>query len=165
MEMLAGDVEAAERELRDAIGVAEGMGASLYVAHYRTKLAHVLVEQGRDADALAELEQARDTYGHAAQWKVARARVLARRGETEEAVTLAREAVASGAAVDDITAGAEILVSVAEVLRAHGDLDGAAAALDEAVGLHEEKGNVLPAKRCRELLAAIAAGGPTPTRR
>ena len=95
MEMLAGDVEAAERELRDAIGVATDMGASRYVALYRTQIAHVLVAQGRDDDALAELEQARDTHGDAAQWKIARARVLARRGETEEAVTLAREAVAS----------------------------------------------------------------------
>ena len=46
MEMLAGDADAAERELRDAIGVATDMGASRYVALYRTKLARVLVEQG-----------------------------------------------------------------------------------------------------------------------
>ena len=38
------------------------------------------------------------------------------------------------------------------VLRAHNDLVGAADALAEAVALHEEKGNVLPAKRCRQLL-------------
>ena len=82
--------------------------------------------------------------------------MLARRGETEEAVALAREAVASMADSDNITAHAEILVDLAEVLRAHGDLAGAADALAEAVALHEEKGNVLPAERCRELLAATA---------
>ncbi len=60
MEMLAGDAEAAERELRDAIHVATEMGASYYVALYRTRIAHVLVVQGRDEDALAELELARD---------------------------------------------------------------------------------------------------------
>ena len=87
MEMLAGDAEAAERELRDAIRVATEMGASRYVALYRTRLAHVLVAQGRDEDALAELEQTRDVYGDAPKWKTARARVLARRGETDEAVT------------------------------------------------------------------------------
>src|SRR5439155_2852934 len=102
-------------------------------------------------DALAELEHAKDAYGDAAQWKAARARVLARRGEKEEAVTLAREAVASGAAIDDITAHAEILVGLAEVLRAHGDLAAAAAALEEAGGLPEQPGNVAPAERCREL--------------
>ena len=41
--------------------VATDMGASQYVALYRTRLAHVLVAQGRDDDALAELEQARQT--------------------------------------------------------------------------------------------------------
>ncbi len=51
MEMLAGDAEAAERELRDAIRVATDMGASRYVALYRTRIAHVLVAQGRDEDA------------------------------------------------------------------------------------------------------------------
>jgi hypothetical protein len=66
---------------------------------------------------------------------------------------------------DNITAHAETLVDFAEVLREHGDLSGAADALAEAVALHEEKGNVLPAEHCRQLLAAVGAGGPagTPT--
>ena len=80
MEMLAGDAEAAERELRDAIRVATEMGASYYVALYRTRIAHVLVVQGRDEDALIELEQARDVFADAPKWKTARARVLAHRG-------------------------------------------------------------------------------------
>ena len=160
--MLAGDADAAERELRDAIGVATDMGASRYVALYRTKLARVLVEQGRNEDASAELEQARDIYGDPA-WKAAGALLLARRGETEEAVGLAREAIASMADSDNITAHAEILADFAEVLRAHGDLVGAAEALAAAAGLHEEKGNVLPARRCRELLAAITTEGPAAT--
>ena len=165
MEMLAGDAEAAERELRDAIRVAMDMGASHYVSLYRTRIAHVLVAQGRDEDALAELEQARQQiYGAAPSWKAARARVLARRGQTEEAVKLAREAVASMARSDDITKHAETLVDLAEVLRSHGDLTGADDALTEAVALHEEKGNVLPAERCRQLLATFAAGGPPATK-
>jgi hypothetical protein len=43
------------------------------------------------------------------------------------------------------------------VLRADGDLIGAEAALTEAVALHEEKGNVLPAEQCRQLLATLTA--------
>jgi len=163
MEILAGDAKAAERELRDAIQVASDMRASRYVALYRTRLAHVLISQGRDEDALAELEQARKIYEEHALWKTARARVLARRGETEEAVALAREAVASTARIGDITAHADALVDAAEVLHAHGDLAGAADALAEAVALHEEKGNVLPAERCRGLLATMAAEDPTAT--
>jgi len=126
------------------------------------ELAHVLVTQGRDEAAVDELEQAGDIYGDPT-WKSTRARVLARRGETEEAVTLAREAIASMVDGDNITARAERLVDLAEVLRAHGNLADAAAALTEAVGLHEEKGNAVPAERCRDLLATIEAGGPAAT--
>ena len=80
----------------------------------------------------------------------------ARRGKTEEAVALARETVASMVDRDNITAHAELLVDMAEVLRAHGDVASASAALADAIALHEEKGNVLPAEQCRELLAATA---------
>jgi tetratricopeptide (TPR) repeat protein len=164
LEMLAGDAEAAERELRDAIRIGTDMGASYYVALYRTRIAHVLVAQGRDEDALAELELARDVFGEAPKWRAARARVLAHRGQTGEAVTLALEAVDSLAGSDDITAHAEILVDLTEVLRAHGDLAGAGDALTEAVALHEEKGNILSAEKCRQLLVAVSAEGPAATR-
>jgi class 3 adenylate cyclase/tetratricopeptide (TPR) repeat protein len=162
MEMLAGDPCAAERELRDAIRVATEMGASRYVALYRTKLARVLISQDKDEDAIAELEQASDIYGDPA-WKISRARVLARRGETEEAVVLAQNAIASMTDSDNITAHAEIQVEFAEVLRAHGDLVGADHALAEAVGLHEAKGNSLSADACRQLRTDIAAGGSATT--
>jgi tetratricopeptide (TPR) repeat protein len=98
-------------------------------------------------------------YGALPLWITARARVLARLGETDDAVRLAHEAVASVAGIGDITLQADTLRDLAEVLRARGDLEAAAAALAEAIALHEEKGNVLPAERCRELLAKIPAGG------
>ena len=147
MEMLAGETDAAERELRDAIRIATEMGASRYVALYRRLLADVLLAQGRTNEAAAELEHARPIYGHAAAWKASQARVLARRGETEAAVALAREAAGAMVDSDDLTVHAETLERLAEVLRAHGDDAGAAAALAEAIALHEQKGNVLPAAR------------------
>ena len=157
MELLAGDAQAAERELRAAIDLATEMGAGRYVALYRTRIAHVLLAQGRDEDARVELEQAREVSGDAAAWKSARARIHARRGELDEAVALAREAERATADSDDITARAEILVDLAEVLGASGDANGAAQALAEAVRLHEEKGNLLNAQQCRELLAGVAS--------
>jgi hypothetical protein len=60
---------------------------------------------------------------------------------------------------DNITARAEILVHLAEVLRASGDPGGASEALALAISLHEEKGNVLNAERCRRLLANEPATG------
>ena len=154
LELLAGDPSAAERELRDAIRVGTEMGASRYVALYRTRLAPVLLAQGRDDDALDELKQAESIQGSTPSWKVARARLLARRGDTKEAVRLAREAVGSMDHGGNITAHAETLADLAEVLEANGDSSGATAALTEAVALHEEKGNVLPAELCRRRLLA-----------
>ena len=88
--------------------------------------------------------------------------MLAHRGQTGEAVTLACEAAASLESSDDITTRAELLADLAEVLRAHGDVVAAGDALANAVALHEEKGNVLPANRCRALLAALGLSGPQP---
>jgi tetratricopeptide (TPR) repeat protein len=163
MELLAGDAEAGERELRDAIDVATEMGASYYVALYRTRIAHVLVTRGRDEDALVELEQTRSIFADAPKWKTARARVLARRGQTEEAVALARDAADRMEGNDDVTTHAEILVDLAEVLHAHGDEAGAVAALAEALALHEEKGNLVSVADCRRRLAAIEAGSAPTT--
>jgi class 3 adenylate cyclase/tetratricopeptide (TPR) repeat protein len=164
MEMLAGDAPAAERELRDAIRVATDMGASRYVALYRTRLAHVLLAQGRDEEALIELGLAREVYESGPKWKAARALVLAHGGETAEAVAVLREAVDSIAGYGDVTAHAEILTDFAEVLRADGDVAGAKAALSEAIALHDAKGNLVHADHCRRLLVAVsdeqAATGP-----
>ena len=158
MEMLAGDPDAAERELRDAIRDRGGDGrvAVRRALPHPARPCPARAGPGRRRSRRAGAGASRSTAMPPA-WKAARARVLARRGETEEAVALAREAAASMADSDDITAHAETLVDLAEVLRAHGDAAGAAAALAEAIALHEEKGNVLPAERCRRLRAAVAA--------
>ena len=58
---------------------------------------------------------------------------------------------------DNLSAHAEILVNLAEVLRASGDPDGVAEALERAISLHEEKGNVVNAEQCRRLLANESA--------
>ena len=157
MEMLAGDADAAERELRDAIDVAtrwarRGTSRS-------TAPSSPTSSSRRAGTRMRSPSSSRPGRSTATPpWKSARARVLARRGETEEAVALAREAAAM-ADSDDLTARAETLTDLAEVLRAHGDAAGAAEALAEAIGLHEEKGNVLNAERCRDLLATIEAEG------
>ena len=147
---------AAERELRAAIDLATEMGAARYVALYRTRIAHVLLAQGRDEDARAELEQAREISGDAAAWKSARARILARRGELDEAVELAREAERRRPEATTSRCERRSWSISPRCWRATGDSRGAAQALAEAVSLHEEKGNVLNAQHCRELLAGIA---------
>ena len=159
MEELAGDLVAAERETREAIRLGTEMGASRYVAMYRTDLASLLLDQGRDVEAVAELELAREHGGYAPRWKSNRARALARAGRIDEALDEARDAAAAMTGNDNLSAHAGVLVDLAEVLRASGDPDGAAEALEHAISLHEEKGNVVNAELCRQLLADEPATG------
>ena len=88
-------------------------------------------------------------------WKSGQARVLAARGQLDEAVALAREAAAQESGDQDPTSVALTLVDLAEVLVAAGDRAGAEAALRQAVALNEAKGNVVAAQQCRERLAAL----------
>jgi hypothetical protein len=87
-----------------------------------------------------------------------RAKLLAGRGETDVAARLAREAVALIAATDNINAHADALVELAEVLRASGEEAEATAALERALILYEEKGNLLGAERARQAALAPHVG-------
>ena len=159
LEVLAGDLPAAERELREAIGVATGMDADHYVAMYRLRLARVLLDQGRPDDAAAELDGAAALYDERPEWMVSKARILATQGRLDEAVALAREAAELDFERDNLTISALKLVDLSEVLRAAGDRSGAEAALEQAIGLNDEKGNVVAARQCRERLENLRASG------
>ena len=150
---------AAERELREAIRVASEMGASRYVALYRTRLAHVLVAQGRDergarraraGDARSTARRAVVEGGHAPGCSPA----AARRDEAARARAAGRR-VRWRAATTSPPAPRSSSTSPRCSARS-GDLAGARdGARLEALALHEEKGNLLPAERCRQLLATL----------
>ena len=86
-------------------------------------------------------------------WRRVRAKVLARRGELDEAERLGREAVAIASATDVLELRAQALADLGEVLRLAGRPQESRAALEEAIRLYEEKGNVVGAGRLRGLLA------------
>jgi class 3 adenylate cyclase/tetratricopeptide (TPR) repeat protein len=152
LEVLAGDLPAAERELREAMDVAADMEAAHYVAVYQVRLARVVHEQGRHEEAATLLDAAKPLQAAMPWWKSGQARVLAARGELDEAVALAREAAAQESGDEDPTSVALTLVDLSEVLITAGDRAGAEAALTEAIALNERKGNVIAAQRCRERL-------------
>ena len=68
---------------------------------------------------------------------------------------LAREAVAFAAASDFLDSHGDALVSLAEVLRQAARPQEAAAALEEAAQLYEQKGNVVSAARVGSRLEEI----------
>jgi tetratricopeptide (TPR) repeat protein len=159
VELLAGDAASAERALRPACEALEQMGDWGHLATLAPKLADALFLQGeKDEDALrlTELAERSATPGVADEdigWRRVRAKLLARRGDAQEAERLAREATARAALTDLLDDSAQACADLAEVLRLGGRLEESATALEEAIHLYEQKGNVIAAEKLRAVLA------------
>jgi Flp pilus assembly protein TadD len=85
-------------------------------------------------------------------WQGLRARILAARGQLGEAEQLARAAVALAARTDFLNQHGDALLELAVVLAEAGRTTEARAAVDQALGLYERKGNLVSAARAREWL-------------
>jgi class 3 adenylate cyclase/tetratricopeptide (TPR) repeat protein len=162
VELLAGDAAAAERELRPACEALERMGDWGHLATVAPMLADALSGQGRDDEALRMTERAEritrpDDVDAQVGWCRVRGKLLARRGDLEEAERLAREATTLAARTDHIDLRAQTVVDLAEVLRLAGRPEESAAAVQEAARLYEEKGNIAAAAA---LAARVAASVP-----
>jgi class 3 adenylate cyclase len=162
VELLAGDAAAAERALRPACEALERMGNWGHFSILAPKVADALFIQGGDdqeALRLTELAERAATPGVPDEdigWRRVRAKILARRGDLEEASRLAREASARAAVTDLVDDRAQALVDLAEVLRLGGRSKECAAALKEAIHLYEQKRNVVAAQR----VSAVRAESP-----
>jgi class 3 adenylate cyclase len=147
IELLAGDLHAAERELRYGYDTLAAMGETWVRATIAAYLAAVLAQLERNDEAIAltresEANSSDDDVVTQVVWRGARARALART-DPAAAKELARAAVERALATDflDLRAGAYVdLAAVA---------DPAAAAA--AVSEYERKGNVVGAERARAL--------------
>jgi tetratricopeptide (TPR) repeat protein len=154
VEMLAGDPAAAERELSRGYGVLEEIGETQNFPDLAAKLADALYAQRRDERALelsevSEQSTAPDDLSAGVQWRAVRAKLLARRGDSETAEKLAREAVALASETDFLVLHGDALMDLAEVLRtARLDADSVPF-VQEALQLYEQKGNVVAAERAR----------------
>src|SRR4051812_32744088 len=98
LELLEGDLAAAERELRAALDLTREMGDRSRVPNLSALLADVLIEQDRVDEAERYVDVAReavqigDASGHVFTL-LATARLLSRCGSTEEAAALTEQAV------------------------------------------------------------------------
>jgi tetratricopeptide (TPR) repeat protein len=153
IERLAGDLQAAERELRLGRSIFQEAGSDAGAGLFAASLVGVLVEQERTdeaeevlSDALASI-RLEDVDGYVAA-RLAAARLALSRGRTDEARKLADDALSGLRGTDAITMKAEVLAVRAA---AAGDPP------NDAIAMYEQKGNVAAAAKLRDLARARAA--------
>jgi class 3 adenylate cyclase len=150
IELDAGEPEAAELLLRDAYDLIRRRGAPDMRISYG--LVKTLIAQGRFEEAERLVEAATPRPEDVVAWSLLRARVLASRGELDEAEVVAREAIDVFDRSDRLDIRGDARVHLAEILRLASRPADAASALREALELYERRENVVGSKRARALL-------------
>jgi class 3 adenylate cyclase/tetratricopeptide (TPR) repeat protein len=172
VETLAGDLQAAERDLRHDYEKLSAMGDKYLLPLVAALLAGAVCQQER-FDEAAELRATAEPLADAddvetqAIWRCVQARLLARDGDLEEAERVARQAVDIMQGIESPDLHGDCLVTLAEVLAAAARPDDARAALLEAVDLYVLKGNLVSAERAKTLTNELpglvkAAAQPPP---
>jgi tetratricopeptide (TPR) repeat protein len=156
VDMLAGDLPAAEEVLRTGYAQLEEMGGTGPRVNVATLLARVRLLRGRNDDAeeltrLCERLAAPDQADAQVKWRSVRAIAVARRGEPGEAERLAREAVYLAGKTDQLDSRAEAHLDLAEVLLLGGRGREAEHELERAISLHQQKGNEVGERTARRL--------------
>ena len=161
VEMLAGDVDGAERVAREAYATLARMDERGYLSTMAALLAHALVLRGE----LDEAERFSRTSEQAAAdndafsqvlWRTARAKVRARRGDLAEAEALAGKAVAVVEATDLLNTRGDTLADHAEIVALAGRPEEAAAIYGRASEVLEQKGNRASLDRVARAVEALA---------
>jgi class 3 adenylate cyclase/tetratricopeptide (TPR) repeat protein len=152
IELLADDPAAAERELRWGYERLAAIGEHQDLPGIAAQLAEALYRQERyeEAEPYASLAEAEDQPRM--RWRGPAAKLAARRGEIGVAEQRARSAVALAAAVGNLNSQGNALVDLAEVLRLAGRDEESVNELAEAAAVYSRKGNVVAARRVRQLL-------------
>jgi tetratricopeptide (TPR) repeat protein len=161
VETLAGDDAAAEVAVRRSCELLEELGEFGYRWVAVAELAASLFALDRldDAEELAQAaEEHTSSDDVAAQmlWRQVRAKILARRGAFEPAEQLARDAVSLAESTDMLNMHADALADLAEVYRLGRRIEEARQQLERALGLYEEKGNVIAVARVRRRVEELA---------
>src|SRR5215207_6346036 len=162
VELLAGDLAAAEQALREGYGALGALGELGHRASVAALLARTLRASGRGAEAeefvgLVELTASEDDAWSQILGRITRAGLFADAGKIADAERVARDARALVAATDLIELHADVLLELATVLARDNRERERRACVEEALELFARKGNLVAADRTRALLA----GAPT----
>jgi class 3 adenylate cyclase/tetratricopeptide (TPR) repeat protein len=160
IEFLAGDPEAAERELRRDYDVLAAMNEAYFRSTIGALLGHALWRLGRGEEAVEfarisrELADADDVYSQVL-WRTVEAKYLASQGRSDEGVALAEEALRLLEASVDIELKADTLFDLAEVLAVAGREHEGGPHLREALALYREKGDLVLSAAAEQQLATL----------
>jgi tetratricopeptide (TPR) repeat protein len=160
IERLAGDLPAAEADLRKACEDLEALGEKGFLSTRAACLGLCLALQNRPAEAEPFVELARRTMAED-DWNtlnlvhMAQAAAHLSRGSLNEAEAHARRALAAVGDAEVPNYKGDSLVQLADVLVASGRHDDAIAAYSEALALYEQKENLVAAGRVARTLASV----------
>jgi class 3 adenylate cyclase len=163
VEMLAGDPVAAERELRSTYDVLPPADETQARSMLARRLACALHEQGRFEEAAAYADRSKNaSEGVMGQilWRGVRAKTLARLGDLDQALGLAKEAVLIAESTDALNVHGDALMDLAEIASMGVVTSTASPVIEEAIALYEQKGNVVSAARARLVLKETRTGDP-----
>lgn len=167
VELLAGDLEAAERKLRKDYGTLEQMGERNCISTTAGMLAEVLYRQGRYGEAAERVEVCRDLAPPddvASQflWRCVRAKLLARDEQHTEADRIINEALRLIGDSDWLDWQGEGFLDLAEIRRLAGRTAEASEALARASDCFAAKGNLVSARRAEVIGPELLAASPGP---
>ena len=162
VELLAADPAAAEAAVRPGYERFLAAGDKNFAAGGAGYLARAAYAQGHyeEAERLTDTERelaGDDDIDAGVNWRMVRAKIIARRGEYAEALRLLDEADSLFEETDAIKKQADALLDRAEVLRFAGRLNEAAGAAEEALSLCNRKGNLPAAATARALLDELTS--------
>jgi tetratricopeptide (TPR) repeat protein len=155
VELLAGDLAGAEREIRADYEFLKAKGETYLLSSLEGMLSRIVRDLGRDDEALAltrsvEAAAAEDDVEAQVQWRAVRAPILARAGDLVGAEALVRAALEMARGSEAPVLQADTLSELAEVLKSAGRVAHARQAMGEAEALYFAKGDVVSAGRAAD---------------
>jgi tetratricopeptide (TPR) repeat protein len=162
LELLARNPAEAERVTGEACDFLEAAGERGWLSTMATIHSNALSDLGRFDEAEAAARRSRDAAtsdDHDAQalWRATLARALAHKGQYEEAERLADEVIPWIDRSDEVNNQADARARIAEAYWLAGSSDKALNALEEALVLYEQKGNLVMTERTRAQLDELSS--------